>query len=200
MLDEAVIGMTRLDVDRLVYAVFAGNGLWLRELTANGVQTPMRRRLCRLDSPQARVLFAQRPRLSPPRLGALAVLRRQAAQEAWLLLSSAHALTSLHDPDGVVEREVVLPPGERALGLLSQGDQPPALIVQGSSARLLYRDLPDRREVLIELPDKIAQCSVCPDSGRVALLTQSRQLIVLDGATGTRLLTVHDTAGEATHD
>ena len=201
-LDDGVIGMARLDADRLVYAVFFGKGLWLRELTADGAQTPLRRRLCRLDSPQARVLFAMRPRLAPARLGALAVLRQQATQEVWQLLSNAHALASFNDAEGVVEREVVLPPGERALGLISRGDEPPALIVLGSSARLLYRDLPDGREVLLELPDKITQCSVCPDSGRIALLTTARQLIVLDGATGTRRLTVHDTiaAEEVGHD
>lgn len=208
-LDDQVLGFTPLDHERLVYAVFYGNGLWLRELSADGEQTPLRRRVCKLDSAQTRVFFALHPRATPARLGALAVLCQHQPHERWRVLVPAGPRTRPFDePDGVVEIEMALPTGERAVGLIARPDQPPGLVVRDRHAKLLQVTTPAGRRLLFQSADRITQCSVCPDSGHVALLTMARQLIVLDGFSGERLLTVHDTAslapdndtGDADHD
>lgn len=193
-LDDQVMGFVNLDHERLVYAVYYGNGVWLRELSADGERTPLKRRLCKLDSAQAPVFFALLPGQAPARLGALAVMRSLTTHAVWTVVAAATERAAFHEPEGVVEREVVLQPGERAVGLICRGRRPPALVVRGSNSRRLQLDTPDGRLPLFDGPDQITQCSVCPESGRVALLTQSRQLIVLDGHTGERLLTVHDTS------
>lgn len=206
-LDDQVLGFTPLDHERLVYAVFYGNGLWLRELSADGEQTPLRRRVCRLDSAQTRVFFALHPRITPARLGALAVRCQHQPHERWRVLVPAGQHTRPFDePDGVVEIEMALPAGERAVGLIARPDQPPGLVVRDRHSKLLQVTTPEGRRLLFQSADRITQCSVCPDSGHVALLTMARQLIVLDGFSGERLLTVHDTAnlapdtGDADHD
>lgn len=197
-LDDQVLGFTPLDHERLVYAVFYGNGLWLRELSANGEQTPLRRRVCKLDSAQSRVFFALQPRVTPARIGALAVLCQHQPHERWRVLVPAGPHTRPFDePDGLVEIEMALPPGERAVGLIARAGQPPGLVVRDHHSQLLQVSTPEGRRLLFQSGDRITQCSVCPDSGRVALLTMARQLIVLDGFSGERLLTVHDTAHPA---
>lgn len=194
-LDDQVVGFTPLDHERLVYAVFYGNGLWLRELSASGEQTPLRRRLCKLDSAQTRVFFALQPRAAPARLGALAVLRQHTPHETWLvLLPAGPQVRPFDEPDGLVEIEVSLPPGERAIGLIVGADQQPALVVRDANPYMLHAVTPEGRRLLFHGTDRITQCSVCPDTGRVAVLTMARQLIVMEGHTGERLLTVHDTS------
>jgi len=197
-LDEQVLGFTPLDHERLVYAVFYGNGLWLRELSADGEPTPLRRRLCKLDSAQTRVFFALHQRAAPARLGALAVLCQHQPHETWrLLVPAGPRARPFDEPDGIVEIEMALTPGERAVGLIARADQPPGLVVRDRHSQLLQVATPEGRRLLFQGADRITQCSVCPDSGRVALLTMARQLIVLDGFSGERLLTVHDTAHPA---
>lgn len=199
-LDDHVIGFTPLDHERLVYAVFYGNGLWLRELSADGEQTPLRRRLCKLDSAQTRMFFTLHPRAAPGRLAALAVLRQNNPDETWLLMLPAGPQARPFDtPDGLVEIELALPPRERGIGLIAGGDQP-GLVVRDSHSRTLHAVTPEGRRLLFQSADRITQCSVCPDSGRVAVLTMARQLIVLDGHTGERLLTVHDAANAPADD
>lgn len=194
--DEKVLGMVNLDPERLVYAVFYGNGLWLRGLSSHGDQTPLRRRLCRLNDPRSAVFFALRQLpggLSA--LGALAARLEKTPHEVWKVLTVARLDRALDEEGGAVEREVVLRPGEQVVGLVSQRNKDVALVVLSTNRRVLQLDTPEGRRLLFESAGAVTQCTVCTSSGKVAILTKARELIVVS-ATGERLLTVKDSGGD----
>lgn len=192
LVDDKVLGMVNLDHERLAYAVFYGNGLWLRELQANGEQTPLRHRLCKLDSPQGQMVFFALKQLPATGLGALAARLEKTPRESWRLFAAGHTVLAL---DGGSQRDVELQPGQQGVGVISRRDGAAALVVLSGNRCALQLHTPEGPQPFFTGTSAITQCTVCPGTGRVAVLTKSRELIVLSGGSGDRLLTVRDAAG-----
>ncbi|WP_457445801.1 hypothetical protein [Roseateles sp. P5_E4] len=196
-IDKQVIGMVNLDHERLAYAVFWGNGVWLRELDKDGDETPLRRRLCKVDESQAAVFFAlQALPGGQARLGALAVRQQKAPHESWRLFAAARPELALDAEGGADEREVVLQPGEQAVGVFHAKAGAASLVFLSAGRGMLRLQTREGRRNLFNSTTPITQCTVCPHTGRVAVLTQARELIVLS-SDGGRLMTVQDAGGEA---
>lgn len=93
-----------------------------------------------------------------------------------------------------------LPAGWRALGLvrnLPAGGY--ALVIQSPDRMKLYRMDQRDQELLYTAPSRVLKCSVCPNTGRVAMLTAQRQLIVYDTRTRAVHLFVHTATVEHEH-
>jgi hypothetical protein len=74
---------------------------------------------------------------------------------------------------------VTLLPGWKAVGLVRDGRTDHyTLVVLSDDRRQLYRVAARRLELLFTATAPVLKCSVCPNSGLVALLTEQRQLVV----------------------
>ena len=76
-----------------------------------------------------------------------------------------------------------LPGGSRAIGLMREpsGLRTGLITLDRNILRLNFVD--GGNEVLYSASDPVVSCTVCPNTGIVAMLTQRRQLIVLSAAT-----------------
>jgi hypothetical protein len=194
VVDRDVRVMAPLSPSRLVFAMVYGDGIWLRELDANGQALPLGRRLCPaprqvLDMAVAVTGYAQ----PGARLGSLALAHHLGTQVVWQVFTITREGRPLDAVDGAASHEIALAPGERGLGLVNQrGTTPPALVVQSADRKRLRLAVASGSSTLFESPAPIERCSVCPISGKVAVLTRDRRLTVLDPVDRAALLVVAD--------
>lgn len=101
-------------------------------------------------------------------------------------------------PFDAYERELL--PGWQAAGLVRNPQRARFALVALSPDRLQLHRIDERgQELLFAAPSPVQACSVCPNTGRVALLTAQRQLIVYDTAERAVRLVVHSGGAEDSH-
>lgn len=191
--DSNVLAMVQLDVSRLAYVLEYGGGLWLRVLGAQGQPSPLSRRLRVV--PEARPLVflsvATRRRYETT-VDAIAI-RTQWHAESWELRFAGAPGTSIDAMTDEPVHEIKLAPGERVLGLARAArEHEPGLVVRSADRRTLRIVAPGGQKLLYSGGPMVAQCTVCPRTGRVAMLTNDRDLLVIDPATAEVLLAVRD--------
>jgi hypothetical protein len=196
VVDRQVHAMAPLGVARLGYAMVYGDGIWLRELEADGGGLALRRRLC--PAPKHLVGMAMTVvggyGSTGAQVGSLGVAHALASSAAlWQVFTIIKEGQPLDAVEGATSYEVTLAPGERGLGLVNQrGTNPPALVVQSADRKRLRLAMANSYSALFESAAPIERCAVCPISGKVAVLTRDRRLTVLDPIDRTALLVVTD--------
>lgn len=134
-------------------------------------------------------------------MGACAVRLGTGHRERWRILQPP-------DPGGTrrpgplpfdaCERELL--PGWQAAGLVRNPQTGRFALVALSPDRLQLHRIDGRgQELLHAAPSPVRACSVCPNTGRVALMTAQRRLIVYDTAERAVRLVVHCGAAEDAH-
>ena len=196
VLDRQVRVMAPLGPATMAYAMVWGDGVWLRQVTANGKASAMRRRLCAVTTTDPEIFVTVLGFGTPAaQVGSLAFAHRVAAGTLWQLFTITALGRALDEADGAQATEVRLAEGERGVGLANQrGTKAPALVVLSADKRRLRLAVPAGQTTLYESPSVIERCSVCQVTGRVAALTRDRRLVVLDPATLEALLIVTDDA------
>lgn len=198
-LDRQVHLMAPLGRTSMAYAMVWGDGIWLRQVSADGKASAMRRRLCpapdALQEMLATVLAYDTP---AAQVGALAFAHRGSSGTVWQILSITRPGRPLDEADGAESTEVRLAEGERGIGLVNQrGAKPPALVVLSADKRRLRLATPQSQTLLYESPSVVERSSVCQVTGHVAVLTRDRRLVVVDPATLEALLVVTDNSEAA---
>ncbi len=208
VIDADVPAMVQLAPDRMAYAHFFGNGLWLRTVGPDAKPSTLTRRLCRVESGAVDVFFTVRHYGGPrAAIGSMAIAPRHDAP-TWKVLTATAPDLPIDQADGASSFEHTTAPGEKVLGLTNQrGTHPPALVVLSADRRRLRLVTATSWTTLHEANSIVERCVVCPVSGHVALLTRDRTLRVLDPAGHEPLLVVtgndvpaSDDAPEASHD
>ncbi len=194
VLDKQVRVMAPLGPATLAYAMVWGDGIWLRQVTANGKASAMRRRLCPVTTTAPEIVVTVLGFGTPAaQIGSLAYEHRVASGAVWQIFTITTLGRALDETDGAQSSEVRLAQGERGVGLANQrGTKPPALVVLSGDKRRLRLVTPGSHTTLYESPTVIERCSVCQVTGHVAALTRDRRLVVLDPATLEALLIVTD--------
>ena len=196
--DDKVLAITALGTTSLAYAVEHGGGLWVRATTAAGPSTPLQKRLGIVEERFAPVLLATSSQGSAASvLAAAAIRRRRSPAAVWRLMTAAVASKGLLadvEPDAC---EIELRPGDRVAGLLPpRGAAPAALVVLSVDGRSVHLEDGQQRTLLYRSDEHVLlQCAVNAWPPRVALITQARELVVLDATTAPAqpLLVVSDT-------
>jgi len=199
VIDRQVCSMVQTRPDTLVYAMVYGDGLWLRELRAEGTPSPLSRRLCAAPPHRPGELqlhFSVIGFKSAAQVGAVAIAAKQDGAQ-W----TVHSITAPGRPidaiDGSRSYELALAPGERGIGLANQrGNQAPALVILSSDRRRVRLATADSSLTLHAGDAVIERFAVCPLSGHVALLTRDRQLTVIAASTLEALLVVDGSGAE----
>lgn len=194
VLDRNVRLMVPLGVDRLVYAMIYGDGVWLRELRADQAPSTMQRRLCpapkQLIDMAATVVGYGSPEAQITSLGFAHKLN---SATIWQIFTITQSGRSIDAVDGAQSSEVQIGPGERGIGLTNQrGTKPPALAVLSADRRHLRLATSGSQMLLYESAVPIERCGVCPISGHIAILRRDRQLVVIDPTDLEPLLIVTD--------
>lgn len=193
--DKDVLAMMPLSNSVLAYVVQHEGGLWLRELEPLGHPSALVRKLCDVPGSRTRVFMAARQILRWHRqynVGAVAVCT-EGQHETWQVHVATDEQKGLHAADRSHVYEFTLAAGERACGVVAGFEaELPALIVQGVDQRKLFALTPAGRTLLHSESSRNLQCSVCPHSGLVAMLTNARDLLVLDTITGQMRLALRD--------
>jgi hypothetical protein len=161
---KEVLAIVQYDSRSLAYAYHENGTVWFTRLSAtHDGQAP--RPLCKAP-PDAAILFG--------RGNICAVRLNKLPAETWAIGTCyAHGLTM----------QAQLPGDSRAIGLLREpsSGRTGLITLDRNILRLNYID--GGNEVLYAAPDRIVSCTVCPNTGITAMLTQRRQLIVLSAAT-----------------
>lgn len=194
VLDREVRVMAPLGPATMAYAMVWGDGIWLRQVAANGKASAMRRRLCPVTTTAPEIVVTVLGFGTPAaQIGSLACEHRVASGAVWQIFTIATPGRALDEVDGAQSTEVRVAPGERGVGLVNQrGTKAPALVVLSADKRRLRLVTPGSQTTLYESPTIIERCSVCQVTGHVAALTRDRRLVVLDPATLEALLIVTD--------
>lgn len=194
-IDRNVLALMPLGSDRLVYATVNEGRLCLRELSAGS--TPPGRQaqpLCVLEEARPPVWLSAWQSHGRARPAAVAVRWRAMSGESWWLVTCADAGLNIDAPSGAITRDVHLQLGERVVGVIVRDAvDNAALVVLSANKRAVRLTGPNGATTLYETPHTIMQCSVCPESHRIALLTNERELLVID-RNGVVLLLVRDVA------
>ena len=193
--DSPVCGLAQYHDGSLVYVQSLDGILDLRQLNASG--RPVRRQLLGDGPPDARVWFAGGAAWSRG-LGGCAVRLCGEPQEIWRI----HQPLEPRGPGTPPSPTCILQlsPGWRAVGLVREPQTGGyALVIQSPNRMTLHRIHPRGEEPLYTAPARMLKCSVCPNTGRVALLTAQRQLIVYDTAERAVRLFVHTSTAEDVH-
>jgi len=202
VIDRQVRLMAPLGPASLAYAMVWGDGIWLRQVDASGQASAMRRRLCPAPAQlQDMAAVVMGYGTSMAQVSCLGLAHRVDTGTVWQLFTITQAGRAIDDVDGATSTEIRIGEGERGLGLCNgRGASPPALVVLSGDKRRLRLATPQSQATLYESASVIERCSVCQVSGRVAVLTRDRQLVVLDPATLQVLLIVTDNTGAADGD
>lgn len=199
VLDRHVRLLAPLALATLAYAMVWGDGVWLRQVGTDGKPSPMRRRLCaapaQLQDMAATVLAYG---ASSAQLGSLGIAHTTDSGTVWQIFSITKAGRALDEDGGAQSTEIRLPAGERGIGLVhARAGTPPALVVLSADKRRLRLATHAGHTMLHESATVIERTAVCQVTGRVAVLTRDRQLMVLDPATREALLIVTDNTAAA---
>jgi hypothetical protein len=194
VVDRQVRTLAALGPDRLAYAMVWGDGIWLRELSASGGSSTMRRRLCpapgQVLDMHLTILGFGTP---AAQVGSLGFVHQLQGTVIWQILTIKQLGRALDEVDGAESHEVRIAQGERGVGLVNQRDvRPPALVVLSADKRRLRLATARSQTTLYESANIIERCSVCPIQGHVAVLTRDRQLVVIDPVDREQLLVVTD--------
>ena len=203
VVERDVRAMVPLGSARLAFAIVYGDGIWLRELDANGNVVPLRRRLCPAPARLADIAIAVIGYSTPQaQVGSVGIAHRTTAGTTWQIFTITAPGQPLDGVDGAASHEIALHAGERGLGLVNQrGTNAPALVVLSADRKRLRLAAPTSQSTLFESAAAIERCSVCPIRGHVAVLTRDRRLTVLDPVSREALLVVADDApGEIAED
>lgn len=202
-----VLAMAASTDDLAIVVSYKQERLWLWEV---GLNPPDRGGIAVLDLPEQpdRVFLALRVRPPlEPRWGWLhlpvaVAARVDADTETWRMRWSSEKedLFFQHKRGELPEATVRAPSGGRVIGLTTvDGEASPSLIVLVGK-RALLRVSVNVTEAIFQADADIVQASVCPWSGRVAVITRDRELIVIDGSNGQPLMIARDEkAAEASH-
>jgi hypothetical protein len=199
--EHAVCGMAQYHDGSLVYVSARPGMLSLGRVHASGEMPPDRVWVCEGPA-DAQVHFAG-GLLWSRGLAGCAVRLRDAPQELWRIN---------HPPDpggasgpsspGTMSFDsypLELPPGWRGVGLLHDPSGGGYALLALSADRLkLHRIGQRHQELLFTAPARVRRHSVCPNTGRVALLTADHRLVVVAAAErAVRLLVSTGAAHEA---
>lgn len=197
-LDRGVLALQPLHPALAVYVAMDANGLWLRRLDAERTTTPAKEPLLAASTPPEKVFIGITTVGKHGRVvTAVAVqANRGKTERAWRLVSSTHSHVSVDTPSRAQVDEVYLKLGESVHGIVRPDpSQPHALVVLAPHRHALWLMTADgTRRPLQATLSPIERCIVDPVCGRIALLTQSRDLYVVDAAQPAPLLIVR---GEA---
>lgn len=160
---EHVLSMAQINKDLVVYAYWLNGSVRTAKLGVKGDPQPPKF-IC--GAPQnATVLFG--------RGRACAVLVEETPQETWHIGTWSVFET---------QTRLQLPGGSRAIGVMREPNGRNGLItLDRDTLRLQFGD--GNNELLYTAPHRIVTCSVCPNSGHVAMLTERREFIVVSAAT-----------------
>lgn len=193
--DKDVLAMMPLGNAVLSYVVQHQGSLWLRELEPQGIPSALVRKLCDVPGPKPRVFMAakhMRRGHHQFNVGAVAVCADEKTA-AWQVHVATDQQNGLHAADRSQVHEIALAAGEKPCGVVNEFDaELPALIVQGRDRHQLFAVTPAGRTLLHSESSRIAQCTVCPHSGLVAMLTSARDLLVFDASTRQMRLALRD--------
>ena len=194
LVDHQVRAMAALGTGRLAYAMVWGDGIWLRELSAEGTSSTMRRRLCPAPSQVLDMLLTVVGFGTPAaQVDSLGFVHQLQGATIWQIFTIKELKRPLDEVDGAESQEVRIAQGERGVGLVNQrGTRPPALVVLSADKRRLRLATAHSQTTLYESAATIERCAVCPISGHVAVLTRDRQLVVIDPVDREQLLVVSD--------
>ncbi|WKB53371.1 hypothetical protein [Eleftheria terrae] len=188
VVDREVLACVQLNDHQLAYVVEAAGRLWLRRLQVRGPNIKASLPLCPAPSAAPAVLFAQP---SPKADSACAVRTATGTQESWRIHrpSLNPARRAAGEPFDALD--VKLAPHWRAIGLVwMAGEDRYALLLQSPDRTAIHLQQPDGSELLYTAPAPLKQCSVCPHTGLIAMLTEKHQLIAYSAPQRTLLLFV----------
>lgn len=188
--DTAVLGLAQYRGNALVYAVHVAGHLELRRLGVVGDPSPGDRLG---EAPRDAVVCFAGGELWSRGGGACAVRLRAGPQEAW----------RVNQPRGdqaFGTYDLEPPPGWRVAGLVRDPQSGAfSLLAQAPDRMALHRIGPRGQESVFTAPSQVLRCSVCPNTGLVAMLTAQRQFIVHDPAERAVRLFVHAAPSEDGH-
>jgi hypothetical protein len=161
---NGVLAMVQLNTSLLAYAYYENGTIWFIRLSASREWEWPSRPLCKAP-PDAAILFG--------RGNICGVRLTQQPTETW-------AIGTWHDG---LTMQAQLPGDSRALGLIREPSRGRTGLITLDRNILRLNFVDGGNEVLYAAPDRIVSCTVCPNSGIVAMLTQRRQLIVLSAVT-----------------
>lgn len=192
--DKQVLAMIQLGNDCVSYVYERDGTLVLRELEVQGIPSDSRR-LCSTSGTEARAFIAAV--IKPTGRGRLAVgavaFCESSRDELWQLFYSIDAMHGLNLSEGTRSVEILLAPGERAFGVVVGLDGDMAgLVVRGTDRHSLHLVTEMSRVLLHSGAGKIAQCTVCPRTGLIAMLTVDRDLFVHDARLNQPVFAVRD--------
>jgi len=189
-----VCGLVQYHDGSLVYAQACGSDLYLHQLNASGA--PIRRQPLFTMPPGDPVWFAGGTAWAHG-LGGCAVRLRSERQETWRIHQPDDPWRPSARPIQVYSLQVS--PGWRVVGLVRDPQAGYALVIQSPDRMKLHLLHQRGQEPLYTAPSRLLTCSVCPNTGRVALLTAQRQFIVYDTAERAVRLCVHTGTVEDVH-
>jgi hypothetical protein len=198
-IDLNVFGLMPLGPEHLAYATAHEGRLCLRDLFATSV-APGRngQPLCVLEEARPPVWLSAWQGRGRASTAAVAVRRRASSGEAWWLMTCARAGLDIDAPNGAVRHEINLQPGERVVGVMArEAVDNAALVLLSANKRVVRLAGPNGTTTLYQSVHTIMQCSICPVSHRIALLTNERELVVIDPG-GSVLMMVRDAEEPAT--
>ncbi len=196
--DTHVLGLAPYHGNALVYAVHVAGHLELRRLGVSGEPSHGERLG---EAPHDAVVRFAGGELWARGVGACAVRLRAGPQEAWRVHQPLYR-SGVRGPGGQAfsAYDLELPPGWRVAGLVRDPQSGGfSLLAQAPDRMALYRIGPRSQEAVFTAPSRVLRCSVCPNTGLVAMLTAQRQFIVHDPAERAVRLFVHATASEEAH-
>jgi hypothetical protein len=194
---QAVCGLAQYDDGGLVYVQSAGAVLQVCQLHATGA--PSRLHLLGHGPANALVWFANGAAWARGR-GGCAVRMQAEPCETWGVHHPPEPGGGAPGQQTYHSYTLELPPGWRALGLVHDPQAGGyALVIQSPDRMKLYRIHQRNQELLYTAPSRVLKCNVCPNTGRVAMLTAQRQLIVYDILARAVRLFVQTAAAEDVH-
>lgn len=167
-LADKVMGMAKVDRERMAYVRNDGSRLYAHSINADGVMSPPH--MVGKAEGVSQVLFAASS-LWRRSFGGCALLSVESGCERWQIISP------MDNPRPVEWVNLVI--GWKGLGLLlEEGAEHYSLVLlsPNQQAISLYRE--GQQRVLFTTSNPIAKVSFCPISGLVAALTRSRELLV----------------------
>jgi hypothetical protein len=176
-----VLALAQCADDSLIYACVHRAGAALYCVDAEGSPIVMAQGLDAASNAQVWLALDG----SGPRCGgacAVGVDLGDMDQETWRVNQWHRKPEALAADDWTLVRtayRVTLLPGWKAVGLVRDGQANHyTLVVLSEDRRQLYRVAVRRLELLFTATAPVLKCSVCPNTGIVALLTEQRQLVV----------------------
>lgn len=200
-IDTDVRGLAQWEDGQLVFAVRYAGWLWVRRLAAQGDASAVEPICETPDDPE--VLFAGGRLWANGRRGACAVRLQATPQERWRIAEPVASLdrAASGGPAGQAiwfeHSDLTLPAGYHALGLVHDARSGRfALVARSPDARTLFLFGEQVNEPLYTTAAKLSACSVCPNTGLIAMLTADRQLVVYAVPDRAARLIVHGTGLE----